>query len=258
MITAFGIMLACAGLVTYFAVSAVGLLLLFRGAIGWWRDVLPQEEAHHVPITTWDRFAWPPEVSRRVDYLIPGEAGHRPLVPLEYYPYRAGFRAGIAGGIAMAVVASIFGLIVDRSIWYPVNLLAAGIVPSLAAEGVAQLKQFSMTGLVCGILIHGFSSILVGLLYAVALPMFPRRAGLLSGLVTPVLWSGLIAGVLEIINPTLNSQISWPWFVASQIAFGLTAGFVVSRSAKLRTMQTWPFAHRAGLESLGPPPTGDQ
>ena len=33
---------------------------------------------------------------------------------------------------------------------------------------------------------------LVGLLYAVLLPMFPRRAGLWSGLVTPILWSGIV------------------------------------------------------------------
>jgi flagellar biosynthesis protein FliR len=91
----------------------------------------------------------------------------------------------------------------------------------------------------------------VGLLYAVLLPMFPRKAGLWSGLITPLVWSALIASTLNIINPTLNERVDWTWFVASQVAFGLVCGYVVARSEKIETMQTWTFSARAGVEAPG-------
>jgi MFS family permease len=92
-------------------------------------------------------------------------------------------------------------------------------------------------------------SVLVGVLYAVLLPMFPRRAGLWSGLVTPIVWSGLVFATLDVVNPTLNGLIDWKWFVASQLAFGLTCGFVVARTERIATMQSWSWARRAGLDA---------
>ena len=42
MVTAFGVTLLCAGLVTHVVVSVVGFILAFRSAIGWFRlDALP-------------------------------------------------------------------------------------------------------------------------------------------------------------------------------------------------------------------------
>jgi hypothetical protein len=153
----------------------------------------------------------------------------------------------------MALVAMLFGLIAQRSIWYPINLLAAGILTSLAEAPVEQLRQFSGAGLIAASFIHGGISLLVGLLYAVSLPMFPRGATWRSGLVTPVLWSGLIAATLNVVNPTLNERIDWGWFVGSQIAFGLAAAWVIARTAKIETMQDWPLTERAGIEA----PTND-
>jgi hypothetical protein len=149
----------------------------------------------------------------------------------------------------MAVVAMLFGLISQGSIWYPINLVAAGIVRSLAEAPVEQLRKFSEAGLIAGAFMHGMISILVGMLYAIALPMFPRGASWSSGLVTPVLWSGLVAATLDLINPALNSRIDWVWFVASQIAYGLAASWIVSRTAKIATMQSWPLVERAGIEA---------
>ena len=252
--TAFGITLLAAGLVTHLAVSVVGFVIVLCGAVGWWREVLPHESEVEVPVKAREGgFLRLQASSRPVDYLRPGVSGHRVRIPSEISPYSSGVRAGLAGGVAMAVVASLFGLIADHSIWYPVNLLAAGVVPSLSAATADQLRQFSAAGLGLGLVIHGVTSLLVGLLYAVSLPMFPRRAGLWSGLITPVVWTCLIAGTLDIINPTLSAHIQWAWFIASQIAFGVAAGFVVARTEKIETMQTWPLAHRAGIEALGRP-----
>jgi hypothetical protein len=95
------------------------------------------------------------------------------------------------------------------------------------------------------------SSLLVGLLYGATLPMFPRRPILLGGLIAPILWSGLLHSVLEVLNPVLNQRIDWFWFVLSQIGFGLVAGSVVSRQQRVRTWQSLPFAARAGIETPG-------
>jgi len=114
----------------------------------------------------------------------------------------------------------------------------------MAEAPVEQLREFSGEGLIAGTLIHGTISIFVGLLYAISLPMFPRGATWRSGLVTPLLWSGLVASTLGYVNPTLNSRIDWGWFVGSQIAFGLAAAHVVARTAKISTMQNVPFVER--------------
>src|SRR6266487_4900190 len=50
LVTALGITLGCAGLVTHMAVSVVGLVLFLRGLVGWWRDVLPVEKHEAVPV----------------------------------------------------------------------------------------------------------------------------------------------------------------------------------------------------------------
>jgi hypothetical protein len=250
-VVAFGITLLFAGLVTHFAVSGVGLIVLLRGAFGWWRDVLPQEKHEWAPVPAAERIQPVKVAVRTVEHLRVGTGGHRVRIPAEIHPYSAGIVGGIAGGIAMAAVASVFGLISHGSIWYPINLLAAGVVPSLSGADYEHLRQFSGLGLLAGVIMHGIFSPLVGLLYAVLLPMFPRKAGLWSGLITPLVWSALIASTLNIINPTLNERVDWTWFVASQVAFGLVCGYVVARSEKIETMQTWTFSARAGVEAPG-------
>jgi flagellar biosynthesis protein FliR len=56
-----------------------------------------------------------------------------------------------------------------------------------------------------------------------------------------------------VISPILNQRIDWLWFVISQIAFGLVAGFVVNLQVKVRTPQfrALPFVVRAGIHALG-------
>src|ERR1700730_13396360 len=247
---ALGITLVFAGLVTHPVVSIVGVVVLWRAAAGWWFDVLPEQKEEPVLVSIDDRSAAQiPASSLAVDYLPSGVDIHRARIPVEVHPYWTGLYGGLAGAVAMAVVAVLFGLISERSIWYPINLLAAGIVPSLAQAPVEQLRKFSEAGLIAGSFIHGVTSLMVGLLYAVALPMFPRGSSWHSGLITPVLWSGLIAATLGVINPTLNERIDWGWFVGSQIAFGLACSWVVARSVKIETMQSWPLTERAGIEA---------
>src|SRR5262249_4439184 len=138
------------------------------------------------------------------------------------------------------------------SIWYPINLLAAAALPSMAEADLAQLRAFNGTAFVVALISHGLFSILVGLLFAVLLPMLPsRRAAFWGSLASPLLWSALIWATLRLINPALNARIDWLWFIASQVAFGLTTGYVVHHSKMVETMQTWPLAARAGIEAPG-------
>jgi hypothetical protein len=252
-VTAFGLALLAAGLVTQPVISVIGLLLALRGAVGWFRDVLPVEQHELVrlrPLEQRARAIAP--APRAVAQLTPGVAGHRVRIPAEIHPYSSGIKGGILGGIAMAIVACLYGLIAYRSIWYPINLLAAAAVPSLAQADLAQLTTFNGTGFVVALISHGVFSILVGLLFAVLLPMLPsRRAAFWGSFISPVLWSALIWATLRLINPALNARIDWIWFIASQVAFGMVTGYIVHHSKMVETMQVWPLAARAGIEAPG-------
>jgi hypothetical protein len=98
---------------------------------------------------------------------------------------------------------------------------------------------------------HGILSCLVGIVYAVMLPMFPKYAAFWAGILMPVFWSGLVATTLNILNPALNGRINWPWFVVCQLGFGLVGGYIIARSTHIQTMQTWSLAERAFMETPG-------
>ena len=90
--------------------------------------------------------------------------------------------------------------------------------------------------------------------------MFPRKEPLWAGIIAPLFWPGIVAASLELVNPKLNSLINWPWFIVCQLGFGLVGGFVVFRTQRVETMQTWPFAYRASVAAGGirPPGHGDE
>lgn len=248
-----GVTLLLAGLVTSWAISALGALLIVRSAIGWFRAVLPQEKVEDIAVTT--------EVieikSKRTQVArLPISERHRQVLPLETFTVGAGIQGGIAGGIAMLVPATLYGVIRYHSIWYAPNLLAAVAIPDWAYRSTEFLKSFHLEGLLLAILIHAFASVLVGLLYGAMLPMFPRKPILTAGFLGPIFWTALLYATLEVVSPDLVPRIDWLWFIASQIAFGLVAGYVVNLHVRVRTskFQSLPFAIRAGLEY----PMGDE
>ncbi len=179
----------------------------------------------------------PVEPSKRRMVPPAGVIGYRAQLPYATHPYLAGVRGGIAGGIVMALVALLYGAISSHGIWYPVNLLAAMVMPSTAGMTVAQLEQFSPAALAAGLVIHGITCLIVGLLFGMMLPAFPGGPILWGGLVGPLLWSGSIFAFMNVLNPVMNRLVDWPWFIVSQFAFGLTAGLTVSFSEKVRSPQ---------------------
>jgi hypothetical protein len=252
-VTAFGLALLLAGLVTTLAVSALGLVIVLRGAAGWFRDVfpVPKEELVRAQRAVTPGLAVA-RSTRRVDRLQPGAEGHRVYIPVRVHPYSAGLLGGAVGGVGMAIIACLYGVIAHDSLWYPINLLAAAALPSLAHAGPAALKAFHTAGFIVALITHGVISLLVGLLYAALLPMLPSRFTAFWGsLLAPILWTALIASTLHLINPELNARISWGWFIASQIAYGMITGYIVAHSKMVETAQSWPLAARAGLEAPG-------
>ena len=246
---ALALALALAGVLVSMKLCIAGGTLAFIASIGWWLQVLPGEKHEKVPVNKPGQAIESKDVAVEVVQFSSGRFVHQSG---QMRPFTAAARGGLVGGIAMAGVALLFGLISHGSIWYPINLLAAGAVADLANESVEQLRQFSGIGLGAGIVIHGVTSFLIGVLYAVMLPMFPRRAFWWAGLSAPLLWSAVMAGVLGMINPALAARIDWTWFVASQLAWGLTGGFVIAKTQNIESYVNLPLAARAGIEAPAP------
>ena len=244
---AFGLTLLFAGLVTSGAVSVLGAMVAIAGAVGWFRDVLPQEARESLPVT-----APAPAVTtlrHEVERVEVARELQRAWLPVEIYPISAGIKGGLAGSAAMAALAMLYGILSHTSIWYPINLLAAGFFPAAMTATTAQIAAFNLRAFLIAVPMHLIVSLLVGLLYGATLPMLPRRPILLGGFVAPILWSGLLHSILGIVNPVLDQRIDWFWFVLSQVGFGIVAGTVVSRQERIRTWQRLPLGQRAGMET---------
>ncbi len=246
MVLALGLTLILTGMVTSAAVSLLGLVLSLAASFNWFRAVLPAEAHEMVPIRDEEIVV---ASSRKSIERLPIEPLHRKMVPVETFRFSTGIKGGIAGGIAMIVPATVFSLLKFHSLWYAMNLMAAGGFVGWAHQSNEFLAQFHIEGLLAALAIHTVTSLLVGSLYGAMLPMFPRWPILTAGFLAPLLWTGLLSSALNIVSPILNERIDWFWFIPSQIAFGLVAGFVVNLQARVRTrqFQSLPFALRAGL-----------
>lgn len=246
MVLALGISLLLAGMVTSVAVGALGVLLAVIAAIGWFRQVLPHEAHEQIAVET-EIVA----VSSRRTLLHQTEISstRRKILPVETFKISSGIKGGIAGGIAMTVPAALFSLLRYHSLWYAMNLLAAGGFVSWAGASDAFLSQFHLEGLLAALAIHGVTSLLVGLLYGAMLHMFPKYPILTAGFMAPMLFTGILYSAIGVVSPILNQRIDWYWFIPSQVVFGLVCGFVVNLQDKVRTpqFQSLPFAVRAGL-----------
>jgi hypothetical protein len=249
LVLAFGFTLMFAGLLTSASVSFLGAVLAVAGCIGWFREVFPQEHVETVAVVLEEHRI---TTERRVVERVPVAPDLvRVWLPIETYPVSAGLKGGMAGGVAMAVLACAYGLLKAGSIWYPINLLAATVYAESLKLGPAQLNSFHADSFAIALVLHGVGSIFVGLLYGAMLPMFARRPIVLGGLIAPVLWSGLLYSIMQLLNPLLASRINWFWFMASQIAFGAVAGMVVMRQERVSTRENLPFVVRAGIEAPG-------
>ena len=249
LVLAAGATLTFAGLLMHMSVTALGVVLVVAGSVGWLRELVPDDHEEEVALVADDGEV---RTERRVvDRLAIAPEQVRAWLPIHTYPVSAGVKGGLAGSVAMAALACAYGLLKVGSIWYPINLLAAVVYAQSMKLGPAELNAFHLDSFAIAVGVHVVVSTLVGLLYGVMLPMFPRRPIVLGGLVVPVLWSGLLHPTLNLLNPLLASHIDWFWFIASQVAFGLVAGAVVLRQLPMPTVENLSFAWRAGIEAPG-------
>ena len=258
LVLAFGFTLLFAGLLTSLSVTVLGAVLSVAGCVGWFREVFPRQHEEPVLVVSED---FRVTTRRRIVERVPVAAEQvRAWLPVHTYPVSAGVKGGLAGGVAMAVLACAYGLLKTGSIWYPINLLAAVVYEVSVRLDPAELNLFHADAFAIALGLHGLVSTLVGLLYGVMLPMFPRRPIILGGLIGPVLWSGLLYLMLGLLNPLLESRIDWVWFMASQVAFGIVAGIVVVSQSRMPTRENVSFALRAGIEAPGiiPPREGGE
>jgi hypothetical protein len=89
------------------------------------------------------------------------------------------------------------------------------------------------------------------LLYTVLLPMLPAKfEWLFGGIITPLMWTALLYPTLNLVNPALAARVDWLWFLICQVSFGVVGGFVVYKSQKVETMQSWPLAERLDVHAM--------
>jgi hypothetical protein len=245
---ALGVTLVSASLVTNMAIGALGLALFVVSAVGWFRRVLPHEA--HEDVAVEEEFVslvTPIEKVARIEV----DETHRAQLPLHTFSYGSAIKGGIAGGIAMVIPAEIYGIIRFHSIWYVVNLLGGAGVGKWVNPSLEELKQFRLSAFITANIIQGSVTLLVGLLYGAMLPMWPRRPILLGGIIAPAIWTGLLHSVLGIINPYLADRIDWWSFAASQVIFGLVAGYTVVKLGHLKQLEQVPLSVRLGVETPG-------
>lgn len=252
-----GITLMFAALVMNIGIGLLGLVLAVVSAIGWFRQVLPHEKHEDVPVLVAEMEVLPSTLT--VTRIEVSEV-HRAQLPLQTFPVSSGLKGGIVGGIAMLIPAELYSIIRFHSIWYVVNLLGGAGVGDWVNPTVAQMSHFRLSAFITANIIQGATTLLVGLLYGAMLPIWPRRPILLGGIVGPVLWTGLLHSVIGIVNPFLASHIDWWSFAASQVLFGLVAGYTVTKLGNIQRLAQAPLAMRLGVETPGlePPYRGSE
>jgi hypothetical protein len=249
LVLAAGSTLIFAGLLTNVSVTALGVVLSLAGCAGWLREVVPGEHEEAIALVADDQTVTTER--RAVDRVGVTPEQMRAWLPVQTYPVSAGVKGGLAGAVAMAALACGYGLLKAGSLWYPINLLAAVVYAHSVRLETADLTAFHAGSLAIGLAVHAVVSTLVGLLYGATLPMIPRRPIVLGGLIVPVLWSGMLYPVLNLVNPLLAGHVDWVWFIASQMAFGVVAGAVVVRHSRIPTSENVSFVLRAGIEAPG-------
>lgn len=245
---ALGITLMAASLVMSTWIAVLGVILTLAGIVGWFVNVFPHEKHEHVPVVE-EIFSFVPALEKVARIEV--SERHRAQLPLETFPISSGIKGGIAGGIAMVIPAEIYGIIRYHSIWYVVNLLGGAGVGTWTNPTVQQLTHFKLSAFITANIIQGAATLLVGLLYGAVLPIWPKRPILLGGIIAPVAWTGLLYSIIGIVNPFLADRIDWWSFAASQIIFGLVAGYTVSKLGHLRRLRQVPLAVRLGVEAPG-------
>jgi len=235
-VLAFGLTLLAAGVATGPAFFVVGALVIVAGLSIWIIQLLPGRGHVHESLAEPARQRPMTGLPGRVEHLRPGMPGYRLRLPQAVHPISAGIKGGIAGGAAMPVPALLWGLSSGHGLWYPVNLLAGMVIPGVGGMTLPELEQFHTSLLLIALIIHIAISLVTGLIYGVLLPTLPSvpRPIAWGALFMPILWTGASYVAMRVANPALPDKVVWPWFILSQLIFGITMPAVVLGLQKVR------------------------
>jgi hypothetical protein len=243
MVLSLGIILLASGAIFGLAFLIVGGLVFVAGLGLWVVSLIPGRGHMHEELEARDRLPRPITSERtHVERLLPSTPGYRVQLPQKVQPISAGVKGGLVGGLVMPVPALIYSLLNGHWIWYPVNLLAGMLLPSVGDMSIEDLEQFHLRLFVSGVVIHAMMVLVLGLIYGVLLPTLPDIPGeaVWGGLMMPLLWSGISFIAMGMVNPAVQKGVSWLWFMMSQFVFGVVAATVVHRTRYLGPL-------RAGL-----------
>ena len=244
LVLALGITLVAAGVALGTDFLVVGAAVVVAGLSIWIVQLLPGRGHVHESLVEPVRYHPVMAVPGGVEHLRPGMPGYRLRLPQDVHPVSAGLKGGMAGGAAMPVPALLWGLLSGHGLWYPVNLLAGIVLPGVGRMTVPELEQFHASLLVVALVIHVVMSVVIGVIFGVLLPTLPAvpRPIAWGGLLMPLLWTGASYAAMQVVNPALLGRVSWPWFLLSQLVFGITMPAVVLGAKRLPT----PLAGVAG------------
>lgn len=151
-------------------------------------------------------------------------------VPEYIYPYRSGIVGGLIGGTVMALVGAATAPFIEQSIWFPLNLVAAAVLPLQESA----LNQFMLDALIVGSVIHIAMSVLFGLLFALLLPTLPGHPLVWSVVIGAIMWFVALRLALPILNPVMAEYIQPISFIIAHVGYTLTLGWWVSRYEKVK------------------------
>jgi hypothetical protein len=236
LVLALGLTLLASGVALGTGFLVVGAVAAVAGLSIWIAQLLPGRGHVHEPLAEPARRARPiTGAPGGVAHLRPGMPGYRLRLPQEIHPTSAGLKGGLVGGAVMPVPALLWGLLTGHGPWYPINLLAGMVLPGVDRMGVPELEQFHASLLLVALVIHVAISAVLGLIYGVLLPTLPKvpRPIAWGGLLMPILWTGASYVAMRVVNPALPGKVSWPWFLLSQLVFGITMPAVVLGAKRL-------------------------
>ena len=249
LVLAVGIVLLAMGVATSLAFLAVGAVVFVIGLGQWIAQLLPGRGHMHEPLV--EPALRPQRIAPapgEVEHLKRGMPGYRLRLPTKVHPVSAGVKGGIVGGLVMPLPALAYGYFSGHGIWWPVNLLAGMVLPYVDAMNIAELEKFHPTLLVVGVTIHVVVSLIMGLMYGVLMPTLPNIPKPLAwgALLMPLLWIAVSFVALGQMNPGVREGIEWPWFVLSQLVFGVVAALVFMRFESRSPIRAGLFGGVAG------------
>jgi hypothetical protein len=256
LVLALGLTLMAAGVALGPAFVFVGAVMA-AAALGIWIAELLSGRGHlHEQLA--EPAGRPPGAPRApggVEQMRAGMPGYRLRLPEAVHPISAGLKGGLVGGAAMTVPAILWGLASGHGPWYPVNLLAGLVLTDVGQMSVPKLEQFNASLLLVALVIHVALSVVIGVLYGVLLPMLPSvpRAIAWGGLLMPIVWSALSFVAMSVINPALPMKVNWPWFIISQLVFGITMPAVVLGASRLPRVLAGIIGGLVGGAAMGVP-----